>query len=733
MSKTINVGRVTSYADAVAGGYQGTREEWKIVLANLGTTAAEVEANRQAVAEDKAAVEGDVTTVGEYKDVASAAAAAALQSAESAHTDALAATAAKEAAQTAQGIAEEAKADAVSAKTAAESAQTEADVSASAAAGSALAANNAAQTAAEQAGAAAAAAETAQNVLDSIPEDYTELSEAVNDISDYTAINLVDEKNLLNITDAVYSDGWYSFKAGDARSVYGTDSFPHREIKPLTRYTLSFDGKYDGSAATSLIVRIKYTDGTKTDAVLNSPSEKHYAVTSDSGKTISAINYSYNNNVQCYLKSLMMVEGTSEPSEFVPYDQRTAVDETARAAAQNAEATAEAVETMHRGLITYKPRYNMELGNISYNRHPWEYPASTSRVRLIARETLPLMAGDVISVGNDSGIRYYLGWIDREGSYGEAPWRYDDYVVTADGEYSILLRYEPEVTISNIEDITSKITITRGESIYNGINTSIELNKRHDYFVKSINHRGYSRYAPENSLLAFKLSSYLGFGYVETDVRFTSDGVPVLLHDESINSVARNVDGTAISETVNIADITYEQALEYDFGLYKGGQFAGTKIATFEDFLKLCRALSIKPYIEIKDETGTKVADMVGMAKRCGIIDRCTWIAFSYTALQKVAAAYSKARLGLVGGYTANTIATLQSLKTTDNDVFCDAPSTITDEAITALIDAGFPVEVYTPNNIDNIRALDPYISGVTSDYWIAGEILRGGAMDGVI
>lgn len=156
-----NVGRVTSYADAVKGGYQGTREEWERDLANLGTTAAEVEANRQAVAEDKAAVEGDVTTVGEYKDVASAAAAAALQSAESAHTDALAATEAKEAAQTAQGLADEAKADAVSAKAAAESAQTEANASASAATEAALAAGNAATTATANAGAAADSATAA--------------------------------------------------------------------------------------------------------------------------------------------------------------------------------------------------------------------------------------------------------------------------------------------------------------------------------------------------------------------------------------------------------------------------------------------------------------------------------------------------------------------------------------------------------------------------------------------
>jgi len=265
MSRTINVGRVTSYADAVAGGYTGTREEWEIVLANLGTTAAEVEANRRAVAEDKAAVEGDVTTVGEYKDAAAQSASEAAQSAESAHTDALAATAAKEAAQTAQGIAEEARADAVSAKGAAESAQTEADTSASAAAGSALVAQNAAQTATTQAGAASdsatAAAASAASVsgvvaevtaakteaitaiqtkgaetLDSIPDDYTELSNDVDDL-----------KGAVNLNKIEFIEGYYlpcSTSPVDVSGAVANVAWKYAvlSVAPGDRFTVNLSG-----------------------------------------------------------------------------------------------------------------------------------------------------------------------------------------------------------------------------------------------------------------------------------------------------------------------------------------------------------------------------------------------------------------------------------------------------------------------------------------------------------
>lgn len=87
--------------------------------------------------------------------------------------------------------------------------------------------------------------------------------------------------------------------------------------------------------------------------------------------------------------------------------------------------------------------------------------------------------------------------------------------------------------------------------------------------VNSVNHRGYNTIAPENTLPAYKLSRKMGFECVETDVAFTSDGVAVLLHDGTINRTARNADGTSISSSIDIGSITYDQALDYDFGIWK--------------------------------------------------------------------------------------------------------------------------------------------------------------------
>lgn len=239
--------------------------------------------------------------------------------------------------------------------------------------------------------------------------------------------------------------------------------------------------------------------------------------------------------------------------------------------------------------------------------------------------------------------------------------------------------------------------------------------------IKSVNHRGYNSVAPENTLPAYVLSKKHGFRYVETDVSFTSDNVPVLLHDASID---RCSDGTGL-----IYDMTYADVLQYDFGSWKSASYAGTKIASFDDFMALCRGLGLHPYIELKVSTHftqAQIESLVPIVKKYGMLRNVTWISFSADYLGYISNIDPYTRLGyLSNAFTSAELTVCDSLKTATNEVFMDAKKTeLTDAVMQTFIDADIPVEAWTVDAESELLTLNPYISGFTSNLLVSGDVI---------
>ena len=226
--------------------------------------------------------------------------------------------------------------------------------------------------------------------------------------------------------------------------------------------------------------------------------------------------------------------------------------------------------------------------------------------------------------------------------------------------------------------------------------TFASINKPTSSFIKAINHRGFNRFAPENTLPAFAMSKKAGFTDIECDLEWTSDGVPVMLHDSTINRTARNADGTSISSTVNIRDITYEQALSYDFGIWKDPKYTGTKIPTFEQTLVLCKQLGLNIWLDIKDNlTETQANVVINLVKAVGMSEHMVFMSLHSATLEKMKTAFPKATL--LTGIQANTeagvnsaLAIVSALKTDDNNVLLSAyATTMTDDRYNQLSNAG--------------------------------------------
>jgi glycerophosphoryl diester phosphodiesterase len=84
----------------------------------------------------------------------------------------------------------------------------------------------------------------------------------------------------------------------------------------------------------------------------------------------------------------------------------------------------------------------------------------------------------------------------------------------------------------------------------------------HPYFdlprPVSIAHRGCAGEAPENTIPAFERALAQGAGVLESDIQLTRDGVPVLIHDATVDRVT---DGSG-----NVADFSVEALRRFDAG-----------------------------------------------------------------------------------------------------------------------------------------------------------------------
>lgn len=105
-------------------------------------------------------------------------------------------------------------------------------------------------------------------------------------------------------------------------------------------------------------------------------------------------------------------------------------------------------------------------------------------------------------------------------------------------------------------------------------------------------HRGASEAAPENTLPAIAEAVRAGADYVEIDIRMSSDGVPVVIHDSTVD---RTTDGTGSVSTLTAAEI-----LALDAGSWFSEEYAGTRIPTLEQALGLVSGADMSIVIEYK-------------------------------------------------------------------------------------------------------------------------------------
>lgn len=125
-------------------------------------------------------------------------------------------------------------------------------------------------------------------------------------------------------------------------------------------------------------------------------------------------------------------------------------------------------------------------------------------------------------------------------------------------------------------------------------------------YPRWIAHRGAGKLAPENTLAAFRLGAQHGYRAFECDVKLSRDGVPFLLHDDTLDRTTNAIGDAATRPWAELSLL--------DAGGWHSRAHAGEPLASFAAIAAFCLRgghalnIEIKPSPGRERETGERVA-----------------------------------------------------------------------------------------------------------------------------
>uniref|UniRef100_A0A8C1PKF8 GP-PDE domain-containing protein n=2 Tax=Cyprinus carpio TaxID=7962 RepID=A0A8C1PKF8_CYPCA len=112
--------------------------------------------------------------------------------------------------------------------------------------------------------------------------------------------------------------------------------------------------------------------------------------------------------------------------------------------------------------------------------------------------------------------------------------------------------------------------------------------------VSAVAHRGGGHDAPENTIAAIRAASENGATGVELDLEFTADGVPILMHDDTVD---RTTNGSGALSKLLFSELRkLDAAAKHRFS----DRFRGEKVPTLQEAVEECIKRQLTIYFDVK-------------------------------------------------------------------------------------------------------------------------------------
>lgn len=257
----------------------------------------------------------------------------------------------------------------------------------------------------------------------------------------------------------------------------------------------------------------------------------------------------------------------------------------------------------------------------------------------------------------------------------------------------------------------------------------------------NIAHRGARSLAPENTLLAGQRALDSGADGWEIDAQLSADGVPVVIHDGTLErtSDVKSAEAFSKKRPWPVEAFTLEELRQLDvgswfiqedpFGQIAAGTVSEKEIAGFErlriptlrEVLEFTKHAGLRINVEIKDITG-QPGDSVIVEKTIRIVEATEMAAlvlissFHYDYLwQSKSLAPHISTAAITDSPHPDPVGLLQDL---DADAYHPSQEAIDPESISLLWDKGFHVNVWTVNDTASMtRLAEAGVSGIITDF----------------
>lgn len=211
--------------------------------------------------------------------------------------------------------------------------------------------------------------------------------------------------------------------------------------------------------------------------------------------------------------------------------------------------------------------------------------------------------------------------------------------------------------------------------------------------VDNVAHRGAAAYAPENTIASFDVAVGMKADYIELDVQRSKDGELVLIHDTTVD---RTTDGTG-----KVRDLTFEQLRNLDAGSWKGEQFKGEPIPTFEEILDRYHG-KVGILIELKaPELYPGIEEQVAQALKERNLDKpqnekIILQSFNFESMKKMNELLPQVPIGVLTSNRAHTTTEALQEFSTYADWFNPSYGIVTEELVNQVHSLGMQIGSWT-------------------------------------